>query len=626
MTAATALSPASGPEAADPDAMELISVVSGKGGVGKTMVALAIASELAERAPTVIVDLDFFNRGLTGLLSRQPEQVAVAEVAPPAFVHPDAEASEGWQLMQVRRNLAYVRFGDLEKHELSELEAGDPRDVAGLLQEFLAGVAAAYGARHVVLDCHGGPDTLSFAAVHASRRALLVSEPDKITLYGTLNFVRVLRASLGDQPRALHLVFNKVVPAFSGRFLKRFYDRYLRAEFDGNPLAGVYPLELYLTKEFEKTPFLTKVYPDSELRRKTSLMLYDLGLAPPGGRLARLHRATLGALHRWSLGQRPAILNPEFVLPTIVVIALTLGGITIARDSLADLRLSPGDADLVAAATIYVHARELLQPPDDGRVYEPTFGRPLDVAQVERFVTRALDRLSDTQNPASLIGDQELWSFQTYGVRSYLISLAARTASGGSVPLYYRDDYVGVVEGLADFDPGPELSEAYFAAIDNLIVPEWWRFYLDRLGSFVGEHIEFVAMLGITWYVCTYLVTWANLVHRGFTYAWRARQPVAMGLTALFQFAFWAVPLLIWLILLSELDVVWERRSLFDGGPLLLVVPAAAGLGVMAFAVQLYAGGLVSRRRDVTRTEKLLRAAILIGFGVVLGYGVDTLG
>lgn len=46
----------------------LISIVSGKGGVGKTMLAVAVARELSTNVRTLIVDLDFFNRGLTGLM------------------------------------------------------------------------------------------------------------------------------------------------------------------------------------------------------------------------------------------------------------------------------------------------------------------------------------------------------------------------------------------------------------------------------------------------------------------------------------------------------------------------------------------------------------------------------
>jgi len=46
----------------------VVSFVSGKGGVGKTMLAVAFARQLSKKGKTLLLDLDYFNRGLTGLL------------------------------------------------------------------------------------------------------------------------------------------------------------------------------------------------------------------------------------------------------------------------------------------------------------------------------------------------------------------------------------------------------------------------------------------------------------------------------------------------------------------------------------------------------------------------------
>ncbi len=46
--------------------------------------------------------------------------------------------------------------------------------------------------------------------------------------------------------------------------------------FGDKPLLALLPLDINLTKEFERTPFLTSVFPHSLLTRKTHLLLCDL--------------------------------------------------------------------------------------------------------------------------------------------------------------------------------------------------------------------------------------------------------------------------------------------------------------------------------------------------------------
>jgi MinD-like ATPase involved in chromosome partitioning or flagellar assembly len=148
-----------------------------------------------------------------------------------------------------------------------------------------------------VFDCHGGPDNTSFAACINAHHTIIVSEPDRVTLYGTLNFIRRLQEMNLERAAQPHLVFNKVIPDFIARFLIRFYNEYLKENFNDNPLLAVYPLEVDLTKEFEKTPFLTSVYPTSQLAEKTRFLLYDL-LVAKNRHLLPPAIANLGYLNR----------------------------------------------------------------------------------------------------------------------------------------------------------------------------------------------------------------------------------------------------------------------------------------------------------------------------------------
>jgi cellulose biosynthesis protein BcsQ len=247
--------------------------VSGKGGVGKTMLAAAAAAELSRARPTLLLDLDFFNRGLTGLLSSGEP---VAEVAPPSILAPPDGTAAPWTLRRVAPNLYFVSYPDLSPQQSASLENAPLDTLTQTFGRFIDAAAGLCGASTIVLDCHGGPDNASLAACLLADRSLLVSEPDRITFYGTLHFLRRLELAADGRSYDVRLIFNRVVPAFSSGFLYRLYDSELRPAFGGRPLAALFPLEIYLAKEFEVTPLVTRVYPGSLLAKKTQLMLWNL--------------------------------------------------------------------------------------------------------------------------------------------------------------------------------------------------------------------------------------------------------------------------------------------------------------------------------------------------------------
>jgi MinD-like ATPase involved in chromosome partitioning or flagellar assembly len=307
--------------------LQIISIVSGKGGVGKTMLAVAIANELAQKSRTILFDLDFFNRGLSGLFASALGASPQKRIAPPAFLSPDRsepgpEDDGAWSISEIAERLCVVGYGDLDKAQTDLLETMDVQVLAAGLLSYIRAIAAQADCDVVVLDCHGGPDNTSFAACIAANHTLMVSEPDRITLHGTLNFLRVLQRQSPDKPVDIRMIFNKVVADFTPTFLFRFYDQYLKAEFGGHDLLAIYPLELYLTKAFEKVPLLTSVFPYSQLAVKSGLVLYELykddpRLLPPAARSNR------NVVNRWfrtyDMGRWPIVMNTDFSLRVIGV-------------------------------------------------------------------------------------------------------------------------------------------------------------------------------------------------------------------------------------------------------------------------------------------------------------------
>jgi len=332
-----------------------LAIASGKGGVGKTMLSVALAYELSQNAPTLIIDLDFFNRGLTGLLRAGktvkdldapkllPELAASGQgqpgVAPDHAEHLAAQPDSGaaaWQLVEISDNLFNIRYPDLSTDDYARIENMQIGDLAQDLSDYIAYVAGVCGAHFVVLDCHGGPDRTSFAACKIAKTTLLISEPDRITLYGTLNFLRQLADAGGaSADHDIRLVLNKVVSSFNSPFLQRFYNENIRSEFAGKPLLAMFPMEEYLTKAFEKNALLAKVYPESLLARKTRVYIHDLlartdaaHLSPDLKGLTRIERH----ITRSTLGREFILLSNNFAIAMIFSIAMVLMAVSVVAD------------------------------------------------------------------------------------------------------------------------------------------------------------------------------------------------------------------------------------------------------------------------------------------------------
>ena len=303
----------------------IIAFMSGKGGVGKTMLAVAAARELSLAQGTLILDFDFFNRGLSGLMSRG---VAKFRTSPPALFRD--QCALHWEAREVASNLYTVAFPDTGNLKLTELADHDVNHLASQLTGWINELCAKLNCKTVVLDCHGGPDALSFASAIIAHKTLLISEPDRITMYGTLHFLRRL-AYLSIDSTNVHLVFNKVVESFTSRFLFKTYNEHLRTYFNDKPLLAAFPLELYLTKRFEHDAFVTDDFPGSMLARKVQVMLADLlGRSDAGVVSERARRIPRLVAYWWkhSFGRTPKILELDFVMTlsavTLVVFVITL--------------------------------------------------------------------------------------------------------------------------------------------------------------------------------------------------------------------------------------------------------------------------------------------------------------
>lgn len=195
-------------------------------------------------------------------------------------------------------------------------------------------------------------------------------------------------------------------------------------------MLAIYPLEVYLTKAFEKMPFLTTAYPQSQLAAKTRLVLHELfkddpksGLPP---QIANLGPVT-AFLGKYYMGRWPRVLNLDFCLKAIAVYAILVFGVPALLNSLGS-NFDPPYLDVLKVGVLFA-------VPWVAAVIVLNWTRELDIFLTYSFRTHAILSAAVAAAtlcalwlaPAALLG---LW----FGLTLRSIAVAA---AGSAVGLFF---------------------------------------------------------------------------------------------------------------------------------------------------------------------------------------------
>lgn len=198
--------------------MQVVSVSSLKGGVGKTSVTLGLASAaLTAGIPTLVVDLDPHADATTGLGVRPTDQIDVGRLLRSAR-RADLSANtvpSGWVRTASPRRDGSPRILDVVLgsahagvYDRPDLGVRDQRRLATLL-----GRAQDYGL--VLIDCPPSLNGLTRMAWTASTKVLLVAEPSLFSVAGSERTMRALELFRREFAPDLHtagIVTNRVRP------------------------------------------------------------------------------------------------------------------------------------------------------------------------------------------------------------------------------------------------------------------------------------------------------------------------------------------------------------------------------------------------------------------------------
>jgi cellulose biosynthesis protein BcsQ len=219
----------------------VISIVSGKGGVGKSTVALALANKLAKTRDVLIVDFDLHNRGLTSrykpgiakgddslmnwisryleakirpngvdpqdgvrvknLLARDDfveirRRFAFRDlVSEDHYVHRTVKIGRGFE-----DNLRFLPSRSVESPFLASPESRmDVVDVAAFVQ-VIARFSQERGlGRFLIIDCHGGQDMFMAGAIVASDMVVTVLKPEPGSFEGARELLGISKRLVDEQ-------------------------------------------------------------------------------------------------------------------------------------------------------------------------------------------------------------------------------------------------------------------------------------------------------------------------------------------------------------------------------------------------------------------------------------------
>ncbi|MCK4798251.1 MAG: ParA family protein [Spirochaetes bacterium] len=196
----------------------VISVVSGKGGVGKTRISTTLAKILSKNLKVLLIDFDLHNQGMTSLFygnkGNNEFECSVFDYLNNKKNNDDTlNDKKEIKLTKLQTNLFFlpaslyatrssqVRLEDLNKDYTSNT-------LSKALLKLIENVKSNYSIDCIIIDNTGIPDDFSIGSSLASDKILLITQTDSITWRGALNFHRIFLNNEGDSNKIKFIVNN----------------------------------------------------------------------------------------------------------------------------------------------------------------------------------------------------------------------------------------------------------------------------------------------------------------------------------------------------------------------------------------------------------------------------------
>lgn len=271
----------------------IFSFVSGKGGVGKTILASNFAWVCSQIAKTVLADLDFQNQGSTGLFA--PHTDFKEGNAIDAIRNPNNQIPVDSN--RVSENLFFIpAISWRQRNDQDEIaQFANSDDFSAKLEEFIISLKATYDFEIAILNCHGGVDAVSQSAFLCSDYTLMITEADSVTFSGTLELLDYYKSETAGvyssvdsgyspdadkSPGEVKFIVNRLPSKYKWEDLENIYRNLISrklGEFTKEESVFCYlPYEDLLADSFGEYPFHAELAPKSIFTKKIYYMIYLL--------------------------------------------------------------------------------------------------------------------------------------------------------------------------------------------------------------------------------------------------------------------------------------------------------------------------------------------------------------
>jgi uncharacterized protein YjbI with pentapeptide repeats/MinD-like ATPase involved in chromosome partitioning or flagellar assembly len=269
--------------------MKVLAVTSGKGGVGKTTLALNIARQLSLHGQrTLIVDFDIHNKGTTGLFldkvgPSSPSIISIVEGSK-RFDHARTTAlSAAIEPLPLTNDGLLLLLPASRPDEMISWRSfhgpNDPIDeIVTFFRPLFEQLTSRLKIDVVVIDCYGGIDSLTVAAAGIADDTIIVNEPDVITFSGTLLLYKYLCDTYAASARkpSIHFVINRITSRHSFCFLDSEYQKHLCGLSIRNSILAYLHYDKLVMETFGDYPFFTELLPRSLITKKIRLLIREL--------------------------------------------------------------------------------------------------------------------------------------------------------------------------------------------------------------------------------------------------------------------------------------------------------------------------------------------------------------